>query len=81
MAGEAERARMLHEVAPQGWDTRPLTIADMLKEFMRSHVDEGTQSKMDSGFGDGEADFYATLDGVEYVVIVKRTRQGEPSGG
>jgi len=48
-------------------------VRNIIREMLRSQVDHG--SNMDGGGGFGEADFYATFGGREFVVTVKKTRE------
>lgn len=63
-----------HEVAdivPTSWERRPLGLATEIREFLSSVKDEG--SSIDSGCGDGYADLWVTVQGIEYFINVRKS--------
>jgi hypothetical protein len=48
----------------------PVAVRDKLRPFLDTIKDAGTSN--DSGAGFGEADIHVTIDGMEFVVVVKR---------
>jgi hypothetical protein len=58
------RVRKLHDYIPAEWNKNPLSLAHELREFLKSVVDAGTS--IDSGGGDGCADLWPVIGGVEY---------------
>lgn len=53
------------------------SVRDMIKQMMVSQVDHG--SSMDTGGGQGAADLWLSLGGVEYLVTVKFSRVVSPA--
>jgi hypothetical protein len=68
-----KRVRMLHEIVPPDWNTGPLSLAHELRELLKNVVDEGTA--IDSGGGDGIADLWPVIGGVEYHIQIKPARK------
>lgn len=74
-----------HQVAhlrPADWDNRPAGLADELRAFLKSVKDEKTE--IDSGSGDGHADLWVTVQGIEYFVSVRKSnkqlaKEGRPT--
>jgi len=64
-----KRVRMVHELVPSDWDARPLVLAHELRELLKNVVDEGTA--IDSGCGDGIADLWPIVGGVEFHIQIK----------
>lgn len=65
------RVRLVHELVPASWEKGPLLLAHEIREFLKSVVDHG--SNIDSGGGDGVADLWAKVGGVEYHISIKRS--------
>lgn len=65
-----KQVRIVHELIPPNWDKGPLSLAHEIRTLLKPVVDEGTS--IDSGGGDGVADLWATVDGVEYYIAIKR---------
>lgn len=66
-----DRHHKISNIRPEGWDMGPQSISTEIREFLKSIKDEGTQ--IDSGFGDGHADLWVKVDGVEYLVQIMRS--------
>ena len=69
-----ERVRVLMSLVPEDWDSAPLTLAHEISRLLGSLKDEGTA--IDSGGGDGRANLWVTVDGVEYYLTICRSNQG-----
>lgn len=54
------------------WDNDASTVAGELRELLATMKDEGTH--IDSGGGDGVADLWVTIGGIEYAITVKKSR-------
>lgn len=68
--GEGDkRVRMVHDIAPPNWDMGPLSVAHELRQLLKPVVDEGTN--IDSGGGDGCADLWPIIGGIEYHIAIK----------
>jgi len=63
-----KRVRIVHDLIPADWNKVPLSLAHELREFLKSVVDEGTN--IDSGGGDGVADLWPVIGGVEYHIAI-----------
>lgn len=66
--------RKLHDHIAN-WNKNPLSLAHELQEFLKSVVDAGTY--IDSGFGDGCADLWPVIDGVEYHIAITVTGRAQ----
>jgi hypothetical protein len=64
-----KRVRMVEDLVPAHWDRKPLGLAHELRNMLKSVADEGTA--IDSGGGDGCADLWVTVQGVEYWIAIK----------
>lgn len=63
-----DRARTIHDLIPPDWDQGPLSLAHELRQMLAGIVDAGTG--IDSGGGDGTADLFPTVGGVEYHIAI-----------
>ena len=68
-----KRVKMVHDLIPDDWDRGPLGLAHELREFLKSIVDEGTN--IDSGGGDGIADLWPKIGGIEYHIAIKSKKE------
>lgn len=68
-------ARML----PDDWDQRPFSVATELRSLLSTLKDEGTS--IDSGSGDGCADLWVTIGGVEYFISIRPSNKHQQSVG
>lgn len=68
-----KRVRQVMSIAPNEWDQGPLVLAHEIREFLKSVVDEGTN--IDSGGGDGTADLWPKVGGVEYFISIRRSNK------
>lgn len=76
MTDEAsKRIQEVVSVAPKDWDMKPHSLVLEVREFLNSVKDEGTG--IDSGTGDGQADLWVTVQGVEYYLTIKRSMKEE----
>lgn len=65
-----DRRRILHELAPEQWDTAPLTIAQELRDMIVQALGDADKG-CDSGGGDGIADLWPWIGGREYHIQIK----------
>ena len=72
-----KRVKMVHDLIPADWDKGPLSLAHELREFLKSIVDEGTN--IDSGGGDGTADLWPKIGGVEYHIQINAKGKPKPA--
>jgi len=63
----AEVVRLL----PTEWDGTPYSLALEIREFLQTIVD--TDTHIDSGTGDGNADLWATIQGVEFYINIRKS--------
>lgn len=80
-AASDKRHTQVVEILPVEWDQRPMSLAGEVRKFLASIKDAGTS--IDSGGGDGSADLWVTVDGVEYFISMRRSnrqlaREGKP---
>jgi hypothetical protein len=64
-----KRHSTVANLLPRDWDTKPFTLATEIREFLSDICDEGTS--IDSGSGDGCADLWVTMGGVEFYISIK----------
>lgn len=57
---------------PSSWDRKPFSLATEVREFLQTVKDEGTN--IDSGCGDGFADLWVTMGGIEYYIAIKPSK-------
>ena len=69
--GLEDHIRIVHDITPADWDKAPLTLAGELRELMATLKDEDTS--IDCGTGNGEADLFVIVGGIEYRVTVQRS--------
>jgi hypothetical protein len=74
-----KQVKIVHDLLPPEWDNGPLSLAHEIRNLLKSVVDENTG--IDSGGGDGMADLWATVGGVEYFITIKRSRATELPNG
>lgn len=67
-----KRVQQVHDLIPPEWDKGPLSLAHELRTMLKSVVDAGTN--IDSGGGDGIADLWPTVSGVEYHIAISRAK-------
>lgn len=70
---EDKRVRIIHDLVPADWDQGPLSLAHELRQMLKSVVDAGTN--IDSGGGDGIADLWPIIGGVEYYIQISAKRR------
>jgi hypothetical protein len=58
---------------PASWNRKPFTLATELRAFLQTVKDEGTN--IDSGSGDGCADLWVTIGGIEYYISIAPSRK------
>lgn len=68
-----KQVRIVHDIFPSGWDAGPLSLAHEIRQLLKSVADEGTG--IDSGGGDGCADLWVTIGGVEYHLAIERSKK------
>lgn len=67
----APQIRALHDMMPEDWDRRPLTLAHEIRTFLLTIVDQGRG--VDSGSDGCSADLWATVGGVEWFINVRKS--------
>lgn len=65
-----KRVRIIHDLIPIDWDKSAISLAHGLRQMLKIVVDEGTS--IDSGGGDGIADLWPIIGGVEYHIQISR---------
>lgn len=68
----ADRVQAVQDLIPADWDRRALSLAHELRRMMLPMVDEGTS--IDSGGGDGDADLWPVIGGVEMHINIRPAR-------
>lgn len=68
MSDSGKRQSEVVHIAPSEWDMRPYMIATEIRDFLHSVKDEG--SSIDSGAGNGSADLWVKVQGVEYLITI-----------
>lgn len=72
MSSESDkRHATVADLLPIDWDRKPFILASEIRGFLDDIKDEGTN--IDSGSGDGCADLWVTVDGVEHYISIKRS--------
>lgn len=69
------------DLLPEDWDREPFSLMTELRDLLSTVKDVGTS--IDSGSGDGYADLWVTVGGVEYYITARRsnnqlTKEGKP---
>lgn len=67
------RTRALHDSIPSEWDRAPLSIAHEIRGFLDGVKDQGTE--IDSGTDGVNGDLWVTIQGIEYLVSVKKSNK------
>lgn len=70
-----KRVRTVESLIPAEWDRKPLSLAHELRNMLKSVADEGTH--IDSAGGDGCADLWVTVQGVEYYIAIKPSAKNQ----
>lgn len=68
-----KRHTIVAGMLPADWDQKPFGLAGEIRAFLGSVKDEGTE--IDSGSGDGCADLWVTVQGVEYFISVRKSNK------
>jgi hypothetical protein len=63
-----KRVKIVHDLIPADWNKGPISLAHELRQMLKGIVDEGTG--IDSGGGDGIADLWPVIGGVEYHIQI-----------
>jgi hypothetical protein len=71
MSDREKATRWLHDVIPPEWDRKPLSIAHEIRTFLDSVKDQGTE--IDSGTDGVCGDLWVTIQGIEYIISVKKS--------
>lgn len=66
-----DRHTKVADIMPKEWDRKPFSLAGELRTYLKTIRDEGTH--IDSGGGDGSADLWVTVQGVEYYINVRQS--------
>jgi hypothetical protein len=72
MNDREKSTRWLHDIIPSEWDRKPLSIAHEIRTFLDSVKDQGTE--IDSGTDGVCGDLWVTIQGIEYLVTVKKSQ-------
>lgn len=67
-----KQVKIVHDLIPPEWDKGPLSLAHEIRQFLKSVADEGTS--IDSGGGDGCADLWVQIGGIEYYIAIARSK-------
>lgn len=74
MSDESDkRHAIVAGILPAGWDQKPFGLASEIRAFLSSVKDEGAE--IDSGSGDGTADLWVTVQGVEYFISIHKSNK------
>lgn len=68
-----KRHAVVAGMLPTDWDRKPFGLAGEIRAFLGSVKDEGTE--IDSASGDGCADLWVTVQGVEYFISVRKSNK------
>jgi hypothetical protein len=66
-----KRHAIMQGLIPAHWDRSAATLASEIRDFLKNIKDEGTN--IDSGGGDGSADLWVTVGGVEYFINIAKS--------
>jgi hypothetical protein len=66
-----KRHSIVAHILPPEWDQEPFSLAGEIRSHLMTVKDAGTE--IDSGGGDGCADLWVTVQGVEYYVSVRKS--------
>ena len=69
---EKRHKKILH-IAPREWDMRPMGLVGELKALLDAIKDAGTE--IDTGTGNGNADLWVMVDGIEFYINVRRSNR------
>jgi len=64
-----KRVKIVHDIIPADWNTGAISLAHELRQMLKGVVDADTN--IDSGGGDGVADLWPIIGGVEYHIQIK----------
>lgn len=73
MSDENERKRMMHSAIPADWDDKPMSLAHEIADLLKPVRDAGTSA--DSGGGNGMADLWVTVGGIEFFISIRRSNR------
>lgn len=74
MSTESDKRHVVvASILPAEWDQKPFGLASEIRAFLAAAKDEGTE--IDSGSGDGCADLWVTVQGVEYFISVRKSNK------
>ena len=68
---EQERIRKVMDMIPSDWDRKPISLVYEIRDFLEGVKDQGTS--MDSGTDGTCGDLWVTIQGVEYLITVKKS--------
>ncbi len=72
MTDEDDRKRdMMGGMIPTEWDMKPVGLAHEISRLLDGVKDEGTA--VDTGTGDGSANLWITVDGIEFYLTIRRS--------
>lgn len=68
---EQERIRQVMDMIPSDWDRKPISLIYEIRGFLENVKDQG--SSMDSGSDGTCGDLWVTIQGIEYLITVKKS--------
>lgn len=68
---EKSRVTRMMDAIPSEWDRAPISLALEIRGFLQNVKDEGSQ--IDSGTDGICGDLWVTVQGIEYLVTVKKS--------
>lgn len=66
-----ERMRHLHEMIPDSWDKRQISLAHEIMTFLENIKDQGTH--IDSGTDGVCGDLWVKIQGIEYFINIRKS--------
>jgi hypothetical protein len=71
VSDDSEQVKRVMARLPPEWDAAPYSFAEEIAGFLRSVKDEGTS--IDSGTDGASGDLWVTVQGVEYLIVVRKS--------
>lgn len=71
MTDREKATQWLHDIIPADWDRKPLSLAHEIRMFLDNVKDQGTE--IDSGTDGTCGDLWVTIQGIEYLITVKKS--------
>lgn len=67
------RHHTVAHILPADWDSAPFTMAGEIRDLLKPKIDHGTC--IDSGCGNGCADLWFTIGGIEFYLALSRSKR------